>query len=71
MARGEFSRRLRKLREKRGISRKALAELCGLSRNSVERYERGERIPSLTDAEEIAEFFGVSLDWLCGRRLDK
>lgn len=69
--RSEFSKRLRKLREKRGISRKTLAELCGMSRNSVERYERGERIPSLTDAEEIAEFFGVSLDWMCGRKPNK
>lgn len=69
--RSEFSGRMRKLREKRGISRKTLAELCGMSRNSVERYERGERIPSLTDAEEIAEFFGVSLDWMCGRKPDK
>lgn len=64
---GEFARRLRKLRERRGISRKTLAELCGLSRNTIDRYERGERVPSLTDAAMLAEFFGVSVDYLAGR----
>lgn len=49
------------------MNRKALAECCGLSKNTVARYERGERVPSIEDAEKIADFFEVSLDFLCGR----
>ena len=64
-----FARRLRKLRDRRGISRRALAELCGLSRNTIDRYERGERVPSLTDAAVLADFFGVTIDYLYGRNM--
>lgn len=62
-----FPQRLRRLREKKQISRRVLSELCGLSKNMVTRYERGERIPSLTDALALAEFFDVSLDYLSGK----
>lgn len=63
----EFPRRLQRLRERRRISRRVLSELCGLGKNAVSRYERGERLPSIADAERLADFFGVSLDYLCGR----
>ena len=61
-----FPQRLRMLRERRGISRRVLSELCGLSKNMISRYERGERSPSLSDAVKLARFFGVSLDQLAG-----
>lgn len=62
----EFPRRLRYLREKKRISRRVLAELCGLSGSAVARYERGERKPGIDEAAVLADFFGVSLDYLCG-----
>ena len=62
-----FPQRLRKLREREGKSRVVLSQLCGLSKNMISRYERGERVPSLKDAALLAEHFGVSLDFLCGR----
>lgn len=64
----EFPQRLRKLRERKGISRKALAELCGLSKNAVARYERGERVPDVYTACILADFFEATLDDLCGRK---
>jgi transcriptional regulator with XRE-family HTH domain len=48
------------------MSRRALSELCGLSKNAISRFERGEREPSLYDAKIIADFFDVSLDYLYG-----
>ena len=36
----EFPDRLRRLREKEGIQPCVLAELCGISKNSILRYER-------------------------------
>lgn len=62
-----FPERLRKLRERRRISRRVLSELCGLSRCAVARYEKGERIPNINDASALADFFEVSLDYICGR----
>jgi transcriptional regulator with XRE-family HTH domain len=62
-----FPQRLRELREQKRISRRVLAELCGLSKNMVSRYERGERIPNLDEAAKLADFFGVTIDYLYGR----
>lgn len=63
----EFASRLRQLRERRRISRRVLSELCGLNCSTVSRYERGERVPNIADAKALADFFDVSLDFLCGR----
>ena len=62
-----FSKNLKQLRERRQISRRVLSELCGLSKNMISRYERGERVPSLLDAAVLADFFEVTLDDLWGR----
>lgn len=63
----EFRVRVRQLREKKGISRKVLSELCGLNSEAVRRYERGEAEPTMHSLVAIAEFFDVSLDYLVGR----
>ena len=62
-----FSQQLQMLRKQRGLSCKALGELCGLSKNTVAKYERGERRPSLDALLAIADFFGVTMDELLGR----
>ena len=63
-----FSRRLRRLRERRGMSRKALGELCGLSKNIIGQYERGEKEPSVRTLIALAEHLDVSVDHLLGRK---
>lgn len=63
----DFPRRLRSLRERKGISRRVLADFCGISKSALSRYERGERVPTLTDAAALADFFEVSLDYLRGQ----
>lgn len=64
---GSFPQRLRELRDKRGLSQQAVADFCQLSKSTVANYERGRRTPSITDAVILADFFGVSLDYLAGR----
>ncbi len=63
-----FPKRLKTLREKRGMSQRTLAQLCGLSRSMVGQYERGEKDPSLRTLAQIADYFGVSTDYLLGRK---
>lgn len=63
----KFPQRLRSLREHRRMNRKALGELCGLSKNMIGKYERGEREPSIAALIEIADFFEVPIDFLLGR----
>lgn len=62
-----FAFRLRKLRERRRVSRRTLADLCGVSKSAMARYERGEREPSGKLVCELADYFGVSADYLLGR----
>ena len=63
----EFPVRLQRLREQKRMNRKALGECCGLSKNIIGKYERGEREPTAGSLIKIAEFFGVSTDYLLGR----
>lgn len=62
-----LSQRLRELRESMGLSQKALSEKISVSAASIGYYENGDRIPGLDVAAELANFFGVSLDYLAGR----
>ena len=48
------------------MDRKALGELCGLSKCAISRYERGERVPDINTAMKIADVFDVTMDYLCG-----
>ncbi|MFR4199622.1 MAG: helix-turn-helix domain-containing protein [Flavonifractor plautii] len=41
-----FAFRLRKLRERRRVSRRTLADLCGVSKSAMARYERGSGNPA-------------------------
>lgn len=64
---GSFSKNLRQLRERRRISRRVLSELCGLSKNSIARYERGEQVPTSDALKALSDFFGATMDELWGR----
>ncbi len=44
-----------------------VAELCGLERGAVRRYERGERMPTMEALIALADYYEVSLDYLTGR----
>ena len=61
-----FPARLRDLRQAAGYSQSDVAEAIGVSSDSVTKYEHGQA-PSLQVAVRLAEFFGVSLDYLLGR----
>ena len=63
-----FGRRLQQLRERRRISRRVLAELCGLSKNMIGRYERGECTPDVETLKALCDLFDVSADWMMGRK---
>lgn len=62
-----FPARLKAMRNKQQIDQRTLAELCGLSKDMIGQYERGEKMPSLKTAITMADYFDVSLDYLMGR----
>lgn len=58
---------LLKLRARRGKSLKEVAEAIGITYNALSTYEKGSKTPSLDFAIRLADYYGVSLDELCGR----
>lgn len=62
-----FSVRLKELRLQHGFSQEELAEKIGIKRNSYSDWENCKCKPNYEKLEKIADFFGVSLDWLFGR----
>ena len=56
-----FGNRLRELRQARGVSQEALADLAGLHRTYVSSVERGERNISLQNIDRLAAALEVSL----------
>lgn len=59
--------RLLALRQERNLSQKSLVQEMGLALNTYVRYERGERVPDADVLVRIADFYGVTLDYLVGR----
>lgn len=59
--------RLKELRKKKGISQLKLALDLNTSQNTISRYETGEREPGIAELIKIADYFGVSIDYLVGR----
>lgn len=62
-----FCQRLQQLRKRKGLSQRALGELCGLSKSVIATYELDARMPSAQSLIALADFFNVSTDYLLGR----
>lgn len=56
-----FGKRLRELREAKGMTQEALAHEADLDRAYVSRVERGERNISLENIERLALALGVKI----------
>ncbi|MBI1917670.1 MAG: helix-turn-helix transcriptional regulator [Planctomycetes bacterium] len=57
-----FAKRLRELRQERGLSRVELAGRAGLGPKTVRDYEQGLREPTLRSAFKLAEVLGVPVE---------
>ena len=51
-------------RKQAGLSQEALAEMIGVSRQSISRWETGEASPEITKLPLLAKAFDVTADWL-------
>lgn len=60
----EIPQRIQESRKKKGISQEQLAEVLGVSRQAVSKWESGQAMPELDKVIGMSEYFGVSTDWL-------
>lgn len=59
--------RIRALRQERRWSQAALCAKLGIATSKLSKYENGEHLPPHLTLVQIADVFGVSLDFLMGR----
>lgn len=59
--------RIAQLRREKHLNQVGLAMKMNISQYMVSAYETGRHQPSLDMLAELADFFGVSIDYLAGR----
>lgn len=59
-----FNENLVQLRKLRSMTQEDLADMVGVSRQAIAKWESGETVPDLDKCRILAEIFGVSLDEL-------
>lgn len=58
------------LRERRGMSQTALAKKLNIATSTLGMWETDRRKPNPDALVQIADFFGVTTDYLLGRKVD-
>lgn len=66
-----FPSRLKALRTAAGLTQQQAATMLKMPAAMWQKYESGERVPSLGKAVLLADLFAVSLDYLAGRSEDQ
>lgn len=58
------------LRKEKGLSQAEIAEEFGYSDKAVSKWERGESLPDIYVLKGIADFYGVTVDFLLSEKHD-
>lgn len=56
--------KLKELRKEKGISLKELGSIIGVAESTMSLYENGKRQPDYETLLKLAEYFGVTVDYL-------
>lgn len=67
----EFNRIITLLRKERGITQKQAAQDLGISQAQLSHYEKGIRECGLEFVVQVADYYGVSCDYLLGRSAER
>lgn len=59
--------RLKMARDNKGFSKAEVAKALNIAPSSMTYYEQGKAIPSIDKLYALADYYGVTMDWLCGR----
>ncbi len=69
--RKQTQNRIKELRKQSRLSQQALADQIGVFRNTISNWETGYSQISLENAKKVAEYFGVTIDYLLGSESDQ
>lgn len=62
-----IGKKLRELREEKGLLQKDVANFLNISTSAYGYYEQGKRNPDIENLSKLADFFNVSTDYLLGK----
>ena len=62
-----FSERIQELRLEKNVTQTQLGEIIGVKHFSIYSYEKGRACPEMKGLVALADYFGVSMDYLAGR----
>jgi len=62
----DYVTRIRNLREDSDLTQSQIADYLGTSQTMYARYERGANEMPIRHLIKLAEYYKVSLDYLCG-----
>lgn len=63
----QIGKRIRQLRETYHLSQAELAKLCGSNQATIAKTETGKTAPSVKLLLWLADYFDISMDYLCCR----
>ena len=63
--------RMKKLREEKGLMQQDVCNAVDIEQSTLANYENNRRVPKTDILIEIANYYGVSLDYLVGRTDDR
>lgn len=66
MADENVAKRLKMLRESRGLTLQAIADVLGIPKTTYAHYEKSENEPKISILVKISQFYGITVDWLLG-----
>ena len=66
-----FAENLTELRKYHNFSQEELAEMIGVSRQTLSKYETGESLPDIEKCKLLADVFSVSVDDLISYQRDQ
>ena len=65
-----LSESLKRARQALKITQKRAAEIAGVAERVYQSYEYGKVVPTVSVLIALADYFYISLDYLCGRSDD-
>lgn len=66
-----FPSKLKKARIDTGFTQREISKETGIPQSTIAKYETGIYQPDIENLGKLADFYGVSLDWLIGTRGQK
>lgn len=67
MERDFRANRIKELRLEHGLTQRELSKILDIKQANISRWEAAKVVPNVLDAWVLAEYFGVSIDYLIGK----